>query len=163
MNPNKITQFASLLCLFYHPDVARGRKPSPFITEADGDTRFPASRAAYIRRLHHFKVLIAVDHGCPCIDPIAETKHHIGSVRRTLWLYLHDCLPEFPGKQAGLDDLLATHNATLLMQGIEKIILQHLAEGRIGDRQFSSLVLDDGRLMEFARVWLNREKGHRAI
>lgn len=163
MSPNKIEQFASLLPSYYHPTVERGRKPSPFITEPDGETRFPASRAAYIRRLHHFKVLTAVDHGSPCIDPIAETKRHIGSVRRTLWLYLHDCLPGFPGKEQGLADLLATHNANLLMQGIEDIIVGRLREGSISDREFSNRILDDARLMAFAARWFSREKGHRAL
>jgi hypothetical protein len=163
MNQSKITQFATLLPQYYHPGAERGRKPSPFTTEPNGDTRYPTSRAAYIKRLHHFKLLTAVDHGCPCLDPIAETKHHIGSVRRTLWLYLHDCLPDFPAKQAGLDDLLATHNANLLMQGVEKIILQRLQQKTIGDREFAAIVLNDEHLMDFAQRWFKREKGNRSI
>jgi hypothetical protein len=163
MNQSKITQFATLLPQYYHPGAERGRKPSPFTTELNGDTRYPTCRAAYIKRLHHFKLLTAVDHGYPCLDPIAETKRHIGSIRRTLWLYLHDCLPDFPAKHAGLDDLLATHNANLLTQGIEKIILQRLQQKTIGDREFAAIVLNDEHLMDFAQRWFKREKGNRSI
>lgn len=163
MNQSKITQFATLLPQYYHPGAERGRKPSPFTTEPNGDTRYPTSRAAYIKRLHHFKLLTAVDHGCPCLDPIAETKRHIGSVRRTLWLYLHDCLPDFPAKQAGLDDLLATHNANFLMQGVEKIILRCLQEEITEDAEFAAIVLNDERLMDFAQRWFTRGKGNRSI
>lgn len=163
MKPSKIEQFAALLFAHPFPADQRGRKSTPFITDPDGGTRFPASRAAYIRRLHHFKILTAVDHASPCIDSIAETKCQIGSVRRTLWLYFHDSLPEHPEKQRELTDLLATHNATLLIQGIEKIILRQLQQGRIGDSEFANNVLDDKRLMTFAQCWFTREKGQNAI
>jgi hypothetical protein len=163
MTSDKTARFAALLPTHDHPAAERGRKPSPFITAPDGGTRFPASRAAYIRRLRHFKLLTAVDHGCPCIDPIKETNRHIGSVRRTLWLYLHDCLPSFAGKEQGLADLLATHNANLLMRGIEKIILVRLQAGLIDDQEFASRILDDTRLANFAARWFSREKGHRAL
>lgn len=163
MNQSKIKQFASLLPQYYHTTAERGRKPSPFTTEPDGGTQFPAVRAAYIQRLHHFKVLTAVDHGCFCMDPIEETKRHNGSVRRTLWLYLYDCLPDFSGKQRALDDLFATHNANLLMQGIETIILQRLQEGSAEGGEYAAIVLNDEHLMDFAQRWFNREKGNRSI
>lgn len=162
MNPQKIEQFAALLHSHYHPTSERGRKPSPFITEPDGDTRYPVSRSAYIRRLHHFKVLTAVDHGCPCIDPIGETKRLIGCVRRTLWLYLYECLPGFPGKDEHLADLLATHNANLLIQGLEETILSQLQSRNLCDTAFARRILDDTGMMDFATRWFDRKKGRRS-
>lgn len=161
MTHYKTSRFATLLSSFHPAAAKRGRKPSPFSTEPDGTTRFPQCRAAYILRLHAFKVLTAVDRDCPCVDPVAETKLHIGSVRRTLWLYLHDCLPDGPGKHQELGDLLATHNANLLMQGIEKIILRHLESGNPGDHGLAARILDDNRMMDFANRWFGRNKGNR--
>lgn len=163
MNSSKIEKFAVLLATLQAVTNPLGRKPTPFTTGTGTDTNYPLARAAYIRRLHHFKLLTAVDQGCPCIDPIAETKRHIGSVRRTLWLFLHECLPDFPGKQRDLADLLATHNANLLMQGIEKIILRELAGNHVTDAVFAATVLDDARMMDFANRWFSRNKGHRAL
>lgn len=59
--------------------------------------------------------------------------------------------------------LLATHNANLLMQGIEKIIFHQLASGSITDSEFAATVLDDARLMDFSNRWFSRPKGHRAL
>lgn len=164
MTPDhKTTRFASLLPSFDHPLPSRGRKPSPFSTSHDGGTRFPLSRAAYTLRLHHFKLLTAVDQCGPCENPAAETSHCIGSVRRTLWLYIHDCLPDFPGKALQLADLLATHNANLLMQGIESSVLDRLGRGLVSDKDLASAILDDTRLLRFAGRWFNRSTGTRRM
>lgn len=158
---DKICRFASLLVGFDSASPVRGRPPSPFATESDGGTRFPEARAAYIRRLHHFKILTAVDQGLPCVDPIGETKHLIGSVRRTLWLYLHECLPDDPAKRGEIDDLLAAHSASLLTQGIEKLILRSLRLGNPTDAEYAATVLDNKRLMAFAHGWFNRRSMRR--
>jgi hypothetical protein len=163
MNSIKTERFAELFSTHSNPTNVRGRKHSAFATNPGGQTRFPASRSAYVRRLQHFKVLIAIDHDYPCIDPIAETKRHIGSVRRTLWLYLHECLPAFPGKAQGLAGLISTNNANVLTRGIEDIILKCLNKKMISDSEFADRVLDDTRLMDFAGHWFARKKGHRAL
>ena len=163
MSPTKSEQFANIFATHRQPTTKRGRKPSPLSKGPDGQTRFPSSREAYIRRLQHFKALIAIDHGSPCIDPIAETKNHICSVRRALWLYMYECLPVFPAKEQGLANLMATNNANLLMQGLEEIILGRLSEEMISDSEFADRVLDNTRMIAFATRWFGRKKGHRAL
>lgn len=162
MNSTKVDQFVIFVALYPEPEAQRGRRPSPFITAADGSTRYPYSRGAYAYRLHHFKILTALDQGLPTSDPIAATKHLAGSVRRTLWLYLYECLPDFPAKQERLDDLLATHNANLLMQGLERIIVEQLDAGLVTDAGYAALIHNDQRMIHFAERWLMRDKGNRA-
>jgi hypothetical protein len=163
MNHTKLDHFIMFVALYPEPEARRGRKLSPFTTATDGSTRYPRSRAAYAYRLHHFKILTALDQGLSTKDPIAATKHCAGSVRRTLWLYSYECLPDFPAKQKQLDDLLATHNANLLMQGLEKIILEQLSEGLISDAEYAATISNEKRLLDFAERWFSREKGNRAM
>lgn len=163
MNHTKLDHFIMFVALYPEPEARRGRKPNPFITAADGSTRYPRSRAAYAYRLHHFKILTTLDQGLSTKNPIAATKHCAGSVRRTLWLYLYECLPDFPTKLQLLDDLLATHNANLLMQGLEKIILEQLAAGLISDAEYAATISNQERLLDFAQRWFSREKGNRSM
>lgn len=162
MNPSKIQRFVEIISLHPQPKSLRGRKPSPFITSDDSSTRYPLSREAYACRLHHFKLLTYVDQELSDEDPIAATKKCVGSARRTLWLYAYECLPDFPAKQQKLDDLLATHHANLLMQGLEQIILEQLAAGLISDAGYAASILQEARLLDFAQRWFAREKGNRA-
>ena len=163
MKSSKNLHLLILLALYPEPTTLRGRKPSPFATSSDGSTRHPLSRGAYASRLHHFKLLTYVDQELRDEDPIKATKKCVGSVRRTLWLYAYDCLPDFPDKQELLDDLLATHNANLLMQGLEKIILKQLAAGLISDTGYAATILNENRLLDFAKRWFAREKGNRPL
>lgn len=160
---SKTAHFSSLISQFPPSGPRRGRKHSPFVIGQDATTRFQACLAAYILRFHHFKLMTAVDRGCPCIDPIAETKRCTGSVRRTLWLYVYDCLPDFPGKTQGLIDLLATHDSNLLTKGIEQRVIARLLDGSVSDSFLASAILDDQRLFDFAGRWFSRDKGSRAI
>jgi hypothetical protein len=161
MSPSsKSARFIQLLSKFREPAPSRGRKPEAFATEPDGGTRFPASRNAYAQRLHHFKILIAVDRDFQCADPHTETSGCIGSVRRTLWLYAYDCLPGFSEKERILADLLATHSSNMLIKGLEAAIMARLIGGMPSDMSYGALLLDDDRMLAFANEWFRRPNKH---
>lgn len=143
--------------------TATGRPVSAFTIDHSTKVHHRATREAYIRRLHHFKILTALDLDTPGIDPIGEVSGKIGTCRRTLWLYMHHCLPEHPAKKEELRSLLDLHNANLLMQGIEKSILGKLAAGEITDAGYAAMVLDETNFITFAREWFDRPKGNRAL
>lgn len=162
MKSGKTEQFFRLLQTVPASATSRGRKPRPFSPDSQGNTSYPLSSKAYAERLHHFKILVAVDHDCPCLDPVQEVKHRIGSVRRTLWMFLYFCLPDFPDKNRLLRDLQDTYESNLLIRGIQKIVLRELESGRIHDDQYASVILNDKLLDTFATHWFTREKTNKA-
>jgi len=134
---------------------ARGRPVSAFRTDPQTDAHYPATRAAYTLRFVHCKILTALDQGKPCIDPVREVAS--ASARRTLWLYMHHCLPTCLIKMIYLE-LLDQNDSTSLMKEVEGLILQMLAKGTITDAGFAVSVLDDENFFNFARDWLTRPK-----
>jgi hypothetical protein len=139
---------------------SKGRPVAAFITNPITGAYHHATRDAYALRFIHCKILMAIDQGMPCINPANEVPNT--SARRTLWLYMHYCLPEYLGKQAELRSLLDLHNANKLMQGIEQIILRKLAAGEITDAAYASAVRDDTNFFSFANAWFDRPIGSRA-
>jgi hypothetical protein len=158
MKSEKTELLVRLLQPFPPHGITRGRKLRPFFLGLQEITLYPLSSEAYAERLYHFKILVAIDCDCPCLDQIQEVKHRIGSVRLILLIYIYSYLPDFPDKDGELRDLQDTYESNLLIRGIQKIVLRELASGRIHDDQLASLILDDVILHEFATLWFSLEK-----
>jgi len=164
MNNNEMTNILALkqlLARFGNLDARKGPGFTAFTIDRARKTCHPAAREAYTRRFIHCKILTAIDHGKPCIDPLREAPN--ASARRTLWLYMHHALPAHPGKNADIARLRALSNANQLMQGIEQILLAKLAVGEITDTAYAARVLDDSIFLPFAAAWLVRTKGNGAL
>jgi hypothetical protein len=163
MNHNempKILALKQLLARFGDLNARKGPGFTAFTIDRARKTYHPAAREAYTRRFIHCKILTAIDHGKPCIDPLREAPN--ASARRTLWLYMHHALPAHPGKHADIA-LLRLSNANHLMQGIEQLLLAKLAAGEITDTAYAARVLDDSIFLPFAAAWLARTKGNGAL
>ncbi len=128
-----------------------------FALDPAAGTFHAASREAYFQRIVHCKILVALDQGSPCLDPIAETRKQSGGVRRVLWLYLFNCLPQTPENAAVLASLHGLNNSTKFIQGCEAFILAQIAAGAISDAAFAERVLDDCHFRAFAHSWLARK------
>jgi hypothetical protein len=89
-----------LLARFGDLNARKGPGFTAFTIDRARGTYHPAAREAYTRRFIHCKILTAIDHGKPCIDPLREAPN--ASARRTLWLYMHHALPAHPGKDADI-------------------------------------------------------------
>jgi hypothetical protein len=159
---NKSTKFLQLLAAHGTPTPHRGRPFRAFTTDPETKTFLPHSREAYALRFHQVKLLVAIDQGYEGNDPLAAVKLQLGGVRRTLWLFLYERLPTFPGKEEKLTEFKQRHGAFLLGQGIEDLILEKISSGEISDTAFAARVLDDGAFLNFADSWLNRSTGNRA-
>jgi hypothetical protein len=138
------------------PTSPKGRPVSAFTINPVAKTYHRATREAYALRFHHFKILMAVELGGG-IDAVPNA-----SARRTLWLYMHHCLPDYPGKEAELRALHNLHNANKLMLGIEQMILRKLTAGEITDAGYAATVRDEARFLSFATDWFSRPVGSRA-
>jgi len=156
----QIETLRELIAKYGEQAPSKGRPVTAFTTDLRTGTFHRATRDAYTLRFLHFKILTAMDHGMPCVDPAREAPN--GSARRTLWLYMHHCLPECPGKEAELRALHDLHNANKLMLGIEQMILRKLAAGEITDAGYAATVRDEARFLSFATDWFSRPVGSRA-
>ncbi len=154
--PEPIQALRQLIGSIDIPTSPKGRHVSAFTINPVAKTYHRGTREAYALRFHHFKILMALEHGGG-IDAVPNA-----SARRTLWLYMFHCLPAYEGKADELRDLENLHNANLLMQGIEKIILRKLASGEISDSGYAALVRDPDNFLDFANDWFSRPEGNRA-
>jgi len=154
--PEPIQALRQLIGSIDIPTSPKGRPVSAFTINPVAKTYYRATREAYALRFHHFKILMAVELGGG-IDAVPNA-----SARRTLWLYMHHFLPDYPGKEAELRALHNLHNANKLMQGIEKIILRKLVAGEISDSGYAALVRDPDNFLDFANDWFSRPEGNRA-
>jgi len=128
-----------------------------FIHDSADKSFHPASHEAYFRRILPCRILVALDQGSPCLDLIAETRNQSGGVRRVLWLYLFNCLPQSPENAAILTSLHRLNNSTKFIHGCETFILAQFAAGSISDAAFAERALDDSLFRSFAYSWLARK------
>lgn len=139
--------------------LSKGRKVSAFRVAGGGCHEL--ARAAYAQRFAHCKILAALDHGMAASEePLGQVAN--ACARRILWIFMHYCLPDYPGKGDAYNGLRALNNANKLIQGIERIITQRLSAGDPADAEFSTRVLDDEIFFAFAEEWLGRRRGNRA-
>jgi hypothetical protein len=138
--------------------LRKGRGVSAF-KRADGGC-YELARGAYQWRFTHCKLLAALDQG---EDEAGDLLGQVAnaSARRILWIFMHRCLADYPGKEAAYRELRGHNNAHKLIQGIEALIVGRLDAGTEGDAEFAARVRDDSRFFAFAEEWLSRPKGNR--
>jgi hypothetical protein len=119
------------------------------------------ARRAYTKRFNNFKLVVAIEQNKALIEPVREVK--VGSVYRPLWIYMHHCLPDYPGKEEKALELRALNDLNAMRMQTHDLILDKLNSDPSLDLVYSGLLLDDGRFFEFAREWFGRDFGNRAI
>jgi len=146
------------------PMNQRGRKIEAFTQINPHGERIilhAASHYAYARRLRDFKYLLGLQKGLPLDNLSAITNKLSGSFRLPLHLFLHHCLPAYPGKEAALEAHRSLNAADKVMNSILDDVESTLDHGKITDRAFAARLLDDATLIAFATNWLNTARLHR--
>ncbi len=146
------------------PILERGRRIEAFSHKDEKGNRIvrhPAAYAAYAKRLRDFKYLLAIVKGLPLDDLSTITNRLSGSFRLPLHLFLHHCLPGYPGKADMLEKHRSINAADKVMNNILGEVESSLGQGTITDAAFAARLLDDTTLIEFATKWLNTARLHR--
>jgi hypothetical protein len=156
---SSIQRLGELMAEYEQVTLRKGRSVSAFGREGGGC--YELARAAYCRRFTHCKILAALDQEKGEREDLLRQVAN-ASARRILWIFMHECLPNYPGREAAYAALRARNNANLLIQGIQRIVTERLEAGDPTEEEFSARALDDGHFYAFAASWLSRPKGSRS-
>jgi hypothetical protein len=145
------------------PILQRGRWIEAFSHKDEKGNRIvrqPAAYAAYAKRLRDFKYLLAIVKGLPLDDLSTITNRLSGSFRLPLHLFLHHCLPGYPGKADMLEKHRSINAADKVMNNILGEVEVWLDQCQISDQAYAARLLDDTLLIEYAEHWLQTARLH---
>ncbi len=142
------------------PIIERGRRIEAFSQKDEKGNRIVRQPAAYAKRLRDFKYLLAIVKGLPLDDLATITNRLSGSFRLPLHLFLHHCLPVYPGKADMLEKHRSINAADKVMNNILGGVEVWLDQCQISDQAYAARLLNDTLLIEYAEHWLQTARLH---
>lgn len=139
----------------------KGAPITVFMIDPEIPSWHKLARNAYTKRFNNFKLVVAIDQNTPLIDPVKEVK--VGSVYHPLWIYMHQCLPDYLFKERDALELRSLNNLNEMRKRTHDLILEKLNADQGLDLVYSSRLLDDARFFAFACEWFTRDAGNNAI